>query len=106
MAAPGANPRKFAEKIAQHVQKGAEEEAEFRKIMAELAAVKQGDRVSDMASPYYSLVRGVLLQSFSLPELKNVFCHQQFSVVWSKIIKNDCAILTLIASNAKIIILN
>ena len=48
MAAPGANPRKFAEKIAQHVQKGAEEEAEFRKIMAELAAVKQGDRVSDM----------------------------------------------------------
>ena len=48
MAAPGANPRKFAEKIAQHVQKGAEEEAEFRKIMAELAAVKQGDRVSDI----------------------------------------------------------
>ena len=48
MAAPGANPRKFAEKIAQHVQKGAEEEAEFRKIMAELAAVKQGDRVSNM----------------------------------------------------------
>ena len=66
MAAPGANPRKFAEKIAQHVQKGAEEEAEFRKIMAELAAVKQGDRVSDMASPYYSLIKRVLMQVFSL----------------------------------------
>ena len=64
MAAPGANPRKFAEKIAQHVQKGAEEEAEFRKIMAELAAVKQGDRVSDMASPHYSLIKGVPMQSF------------------------------------------
>ena len=64
MAAPGANPRKFAEKIAQHVQKGAEEEAEFRKIMAELAAVKQGDRVSDMAAPHYNLIKGVLMQSF------------------------------------------
>ena len=64
MAAPGANPRKFAEKIAQHVQKGAEEEAEFRKIMAELAAVKQGDRVSDMAAPHYSLIKVVLMQSF------------------------------------------
>ena len=41
MAAPGANPRKFAEKIAQHMQKGAEEEAEFRKIMSECAMVKQ-----------------------------------------------------------------
>ena len=37
---PGATPRKFAEKIAMHNQKGAEEEAEFRKIMSECAAVK------------------------------------------------------------------
>jgi hypothetical protein len=34
-----ANPRKFAEKIALHTQKGAEETAEFTKIMAECAAV-------------------------------------------------------------------
>jgi len=40
MAATGATPRKFAEKIAMHNQKGAEEEAEFRKIMAECASVK------------------------------------------------------------------
>lgn len=40
MAASGATPRKFAEKIAMHNQKGAEEEAEFRKIMSECAAVK------------------------------------------------------------------
>ena len=73
MAAPGANPRKFAEKIAQHVQKGAEEEAEFRKIMAELAAVKQGDRVSDMASPHYSLIRGVLKQSFLSAGAKKIY---------------------------------
>jgi hypothetical protein len=33
------NPRKFAEKIALHTQKGAEETAEFKKIMAECAAV-------------------------------------------------------------------
>ena len=49
MAAPGANPRKFAEKIAQHMQKGAEEEAEFRKIMSECAMVKQNPhRVSTL----------------------------------------------------------
>ncbi len=40
MAASGATPRKFAEKIAMHNQKGAEEEAEFLKIMSECAAVK------------------------------------------------------------------
>ena len=40
MATTGATPRKFAEKIAMHNQKGAEEEAEFRKIMAECASVK------------------------------------------------------------------
>lgn len=39
-ATSGATPRKFAEKIAMHNQKGAEEDAEFRKIMAECAAVK------------------------------------------------------------------
>jgi hypothetical protein len=44
MAAPSptvapSNPRKFAEKIALHTQKGAEETAEFKKIMAECAAV-------------------------------------------------------------------
>ena len=38
----GATPRKFAEKIAMHNQKGAEEEEEFRKIMSECAAVKTG----------------------------------------------------------------
>ncbi len=36
------NPRKFAEKIALHNQKGAEETAEFQKIMSECAAVKGG----------------------------------------------------------------
>ena len=51
MAAPGANPRKFAEKIAQHMQKGAEEEAEFRKIMSECQAVKQNQhRVSHLTT--------------------------------------------------------
>ena len=34
------NPRKFAEKIALHTQKGAEETAEFKKIMAECMSVK------------------------------------------------------------------
>ena len=40
------NPRKLAEKIALHTQKGAEETAEFKKIMAECAAV-MASRVRD-----------------------------------------------------------
>ena len=43
------NPRKFAEKIALHNQKGAEETAEFTKIMAECAAV-MATRVRTTAS--------------------------------------------------------
>ena len=50
MAASGANPRKFAEKIALHNQKGAEEEAEFRKIMSECAAGK-GNVVTQPQQP-------------------------------------------------------
>ena len=60
MAATGATPRKFAEKIAMHNQKGAEEEAEFRKIMAECASVKgpgPGPSVPSLPTPMQHPVR-------------------------------------------------
>ena len=69
MAAPGANPRKFAEKIAQHMQKGAEEEAEFRKIMSECAMVKQNPhRVSNPDS--------VVTPLQSVPPVYLTFCRR------------------------------
>lgn len=43
---PPPTPRKFAEKIALHMQRGVEGEAEFSKIMAECAAVTGSQRVS------------------------------------------------------------
>jgi hypothetical protein len=63
MATTGANmnPRKFAEKIALHTQKGAEEEAEFRKIMSECAAVK-GNAATNMTVP--ARVRQLFLINF------------------------------------------
>ena len=55
MATGGATPRKFAEKIAMHNQKGAEENAEFQKIMSEIARVKGNAAVGTMQSPRVSL---------------------------------------------------
>ncbi len=43
---PPPTPRKFAEKIALHTQRGAEEAAVFSKIMAECAAVTGALKVS------------------------------------------------------------
>lgn len=43
---PPPTPRKFAEKIALHMQREAEGEAEFDKIMAECQAVTGSQRVS------------------------------------------------------------
>ena len=54
MAAGGATPRKFAEKIAMHNQKGAEENAEFNKIMSEIARVKGNAAAGTMQSPRVS----------------------------------------------------
>ena len=55
MATGGATPRKFAEKIAMHNQKGAEENAEFQKIMSEIARVKGNAAMpSPRVSPDFS----------------------------------------------------
>ena len=58
MATGGATPRKFAEKIAMHNQKGAEENAEFQKIMSEIARVKGNAAMpSPRVSPDFSAYR-------------------------------------------------
>ena len=53
------NPRKFAEKIALHTQKGAEETAEFKKIMAECMSVK-ASRVILMANILKQIYEAVM----------------------------------------------
>ena len=97
MATGGATPRKFAEKIAMHNQKGAEENAEFQKIMSEIARVKGNAAVGTMQSPRVSLfyhVRTRLkidnsadhLEYFRLrgPRSRKVLCQRVLTLTFCK----------------------
>ena len=79
-----ATPRKFAEKIAMHNQKGAEEEEEFRKIMAECASVKVpvGPGVpgaTTMTTPMQTM-QSVRIQESDIPSIVGPMSNEHGSV--------------------------